>query len=559
MASDLSVMLDELLAESRIMRWPSERYAREPVRFAEEVLGFEPWSRQVEILNALRDVGQVAVASGRKTGKSRIAAAASLWFYSAVEGGRVFLHMPRGPQVEKILWPEISVLHKKSGRCLDCRLADPDGPRPCPHSAELDGELSPRATTGLRGTDDGRCIVSITSKTIEAVSGYSGPQLWVVDESAGVDDAIFDAIEGNGLGGGLKVLYLGNPTKNRGRFFEVFNNEKRGKAYHRVQLSSEEAAQARDRNGERFGHLATQAKIDEYKELWGEDSPLYLVHVKGQYALGEDGAAFSVHAIAEAVARWHDDPGEGRLYIGVDPAGVSGLGDETGFARRRGTKILRIDTQRGMDEDAILAEIIRIVESDRREREVPVVVVDREGSIGSVVHSRIIEYLDRFRLGQRKPFEYIPVKPSLPAERMPQAYPRVRDEVIANFERWMRTGSIPDDDKLAKELNTVQWTEQVDQRLKATPKEEMRRILERSPDRMDAAMLSCWDSMALRLEPGGQLPPGAQAVVERDRRALAAARTPAGGWEGFSTHEESTSGRSRDAHRAMAEQRGRHR
>ena len=33
---------------------------------------------------------------------------------------------------------------------------------------------------------------------------------------------------------------------------------------------------------------------------------------------------------------------------------------------------------------------------------------------------------------------------------MPQAYPRVRDELIANLEQWMRTGSVPDDVELAK-------------------------------------------------------------------------------------------------------------
>ncbi|MBN8609659.1 MAG: hypothetical protein J0L92_03695 [Deltaproteobacteria bacterium] len=489
------------------------------------------------------------------THNSTVAATAALEFFATVPRGHVFLHMPRAPQIEKILWPEIVHLHRQSGRCVECRRLDPEGPRPCPHSTPLDGTLSPRSTTGLR-SDDGRFIVGVTSKTIESVSGHSGPQLHVVDESAGVADEVFDAIAGNSMGGSVWFLFVGNPTKTRGRYAEIFLTEKYGKAFHRVQMSSEEAAKARDRQGNRYGHLATSAKIEEYKELWGAESPLYKIHVLGQHVIGEDGSAFSVHAIAEAVARWHEDPGEGRLYLGVDPAGASGLGDETAIARRRGTKILRIDTMRGLDEDAILAEIIRVVECDRIDREVPVVVVDREGSIGSVLHSRIIEYLDRFRLGQRKPFEYVPVKSSLPAERMPQAYLRGRDEVIANFERWLRTGSIPDDDKLAKELNVVEWNEQVDQRLRATPKDEMRRILERSPDRMDAAMLSVWDSMSLRLQPGDQLPPGAQAVAERDRRALDQARTPAGGWEGFGG-DDSSSGRTRDAHRAMAEQRGR--
>lgn len=532
MAADLHELFGVMLEEARAMRWPSERYASDPVQFCEEVLGFEPWARQVEILRALVENQRVAALSGQKTGKTRIAAAAALWFFATVPSGRVFLSAPRAPQIQDIIWPEVSLLHRQSGRCLTCRTEASDGPRPCPHSAPLDGELSSLATTGLRGTDDGRVIHAITAKTLEALAGYSGPQLWIVDESSGVDDHVFDVIDGNGLGGGLKVLMLGNPTRNRGRMFEIFNSPKRAKGYARVQMSSEEAAAARDRHGRPFGHLAKQAEIDERRELWGEDSPLYLVRVKGQYALNEDGAVFNVVAISEATERWADDPGEGRLFIGVDPAGGSGLGDESVFALRRGTKCLGLVARRGLSEDDHLREILELVEVHKQDREMPVVVVDREGSIGSVLHARIVEYRDRFRgPGVRAPFEYVPVKASAQAERMPQAYPRVRDELIANLERWFRTGSIPDDDKLAKELSAVQWVEQVDQRLKATPKEDLRRQLDRSPDRMDALALACWESISMRIQHAG-LPPSAQAAVERDRRTIAARHAVAGDFEG---------------------------
>lgn len=556
MVRDLDAGIVELLEASRILRWPAAKYANDPVGFAETILGYEPWERQREILEALRDNQRVAASTGQKTGKTRIAATAAHWFRATVEGGRVFLHMPRAPQIERILWPEISLLHRQSGRCLDCRLRAPEGPRPCPHSAVLDGELSPRATTGLR-SEDGRIITAVTSKTVEALAGYSGPQLWIVDEASGVDDEVYDVIDGNGLGGGLKVLMLSNPTRNRGRMFEVFHSPKRSKAYYRVQISSEEAADARDRQGQPFGHLAKRAEIEERRELWGEDSPLFIVRVKGQHALNEEGAVFSLTAIAEAVARWYEDPGEGRLYIGVDPSGATGLGDETAFADRRGTKCLCIDTFRGLDEDAILAEILRRVEVNARERERPVVVVDREGAVGSVLHARIVEYLARFRAPRRPPWDYLPVRASAYAERMPQAYPRVRDELIANLERWLRTGAVPDDDKLAQELNAIQWHEQLDQRLKATSKDELRKILERSPDRMDALALSCWDSLSLRMQDGGDLPPSAAAAVARDRAALAAARTPAGGWEGAGDWEplDQFTDDSRGRRRVQAEQR----
>jgi len=554
MITDITSLVDEMIAESRVMRWPSARYARDPVLFCREVLGFEPWQRQIEILEALRDVGAVAGASGRKTGKSRLAAAAALWYRGTVPGGRVYMHMPVGDQIERILWPEITTLHRESGRCLACRREDEEGPRPCPHSAKLDGILSPRATTGLRG-EDARTISAVTSKALEAVSGYSGNQLWILDESCGIDDLVFDAIDGNGLGGNLKALYLGNPTKTRGRFFEFFHDPKVSKGIHRVQMSSEEAALARDSRGLPFPGLATAAKIEELKEKWGETSALYLIHVLGQFALNEAGAIFSVATIAEAVARWADDPGDGRLYIGVDPAGASGLGDETVFALRRGTKALSLTPKRGLDENAHLIEILGLVEKHRLDRETPVVVVDREGEVGWKLHVKIQEFLTPFREPRRAPFEYVGVKASAIAERMPQVYPRTSDELLANLEKWMRTGSIPEDDMLAKELNTVQWEEQVDQRLKATPKDDLRKILGRSPDRRDALALACWEPISLRIQQA-DLPPSAQASVERDRSALASSRTPAGsGWESFESGDGDRRGRRLDPARVTRDQR----
>lgn len=558
MFTDLGDLFASMIAEASIFRWPSNKYAGDPVGFCEQVLGFECWSRQVEILEAVRDNQRTAVSSGQKCGKSRIAAGAALWYYSTVPNGRVFLTAPRAFQTQGILWPEISQLWKGSGRCLDCRLRYPDGPRPCEHSATLDGELSSRSTTGLRGAEDGRIVTAITSKTVEALAGWSGPQLWVLDEASGIDDSVFDVIDGNGLGGGLKVLMLSNPTKNNGRMFEVFHSRKRAKAYYRVTMSAEEAAQARNRQGEHFGHLARQSEIDERRAIWTEDSPLYIIRVKGQHALGEDGAVFSVEKIGEAQARWHEDPGEGRLYIGVDPAGESGLGDESAFAIRRGTKILKIETKRGMTVDQHLEKITQLITDHGKSRETPVVVVDREGAIGSVLHSRIIEYLDRYRAPRKAPWEYVPVKASKEAERMAAGYPRVRDELIANLELFLRRGgSLPDDDLLAKELNSVNWHEQLDQRLKATSKDELRRILDRSPDRMDCVSLACWESISLRVDSSTELPPSAQAAVDRDRRAIQASRVPAGGWEGFASSDDDSTGRARrDPHAAFAAQRG---
>jgi len=71
-----------------------ERYATDPVAFCREVLKFEPWSKQAEILESVRDNTRTAVRSSHGSGKSAIAARAVLWFVKAHTRARVITTAP---------------------------------------------------------------------------------------------------------------------------------------------------------------------------------------------------------------------------------------------------------------------------------------------------------------------------------------------------------------------------------------------------------------------------------------------------------------------------------
>lgn len=83
MAGALSAaILAAAAAEGRI-QWPSARYRQDPVAFFREVLGIEPWSRQIEVIEAVRDYKRVSVRSGHKVSKSNTDAGIVLWFYAS--------------------------------------------------------------------------------------------------------------------------------------------------------------------------------------------------------------------------------------------------------------------------------------------------------------------------------------------------------------------------------------------------------------------------------------------------------------------------------------------
>lgn len=505
MANDLAVYVLAQLDLTTRIRFPTPHYQADPVGFCENVLGVEPWSAQVEILEAVRDHPRVAVRSGHKIGKSRSAAVVALWFYCSWPDARVVMSSTTARQVDQILWREIRMVRARGGRCLVCKSAilrllaegvthveaEHRYPRPCPHSALIEEEPGELARTGIKSADF-REIVGFTAKEAEAVAGISGENLcYILDEASGIPQLIFDAIEGNRAGGARLVMFS-NPTKNEGEFYEAFHGK--SSFYHGITVSSETTPNVV--SGRRLiPGLATAEWIAEKKEEWGESSPLYTIRVRGEHATHEEGKIFSVHAIGQAEERWADTPEQGRLFVGLDPSGASGLGDETALVARRGLKCIEIRVHRGLTTDAILVQLVATLMRLKVPRETPVVVFDRENQLGSELHGKLKEYLDR----NRGAFEIVPVRASDRAQRQPDIYHRMRDALTANLEAWFRDGgAIPEDAKLSAELHAMEWKQAANGLLKVTPKDVLKKLIGRSPDRYDGLALACWEPLSMR-------------------------------------------------------------
>jgi hypothetical protein len=530
------------------IRWPNAKYRHDPVGYARDILGVEPWAKQVELLNAVRDFPRVAVRSGHKVSKSHSAAILSLWFESSWPDARVVMSSTTSRQVDEILWLEVSKLIARGGRCVDCKAeyeelirsgvhqldADERLPKPCPHSSMVlqpGDELGRLAKTGLK-TADFRSITGFTAKQAEGVAGISGKNLlYIVDEASGVPDEIFEAIEGN-RAGGARIVLFSNPTRTEGEFFEAFHRKK--ELYHGIQIRSSDTPNVVEGRVVIPG-LAEREWIEEKKKEWGENSPQYKVRVEGEFPIGEDGRIFSLQAIIEGEQRWADVEGEGRLFVGFDPAGEAGTGDEMALCPRRGRKALRINTYRGLDEYNALFELLSMLRELREEAETPVVVVDIEGEIGAKVHtalrdyqeyaprdSRLREFLDADKShglhvfvtpAGHIPIDLVTVRASERAKAQAKVYHRLRDRLCGNLADWLRGepgrdngGAIPEDAKLSAELHALVWDKVDDGPLRLIEKRELRKILGRSPDRYDALALAVWEPRWVRDEEEDKAP-----------------------------------------------------
>lgn len=500
MVADLTDALREMLA-TRIT-FPTAVYRDDPERFAREILGIELWSRQSEVLRTVRDHPRVAVKSGRRVSKSHSAMIIALWFYCSWPDARVVISSTTARQVDEILWRELTMILARSGRCVDCKRDDPNGlliPTPCDHSSRIEGRLGMLARSGLKSPDF-REIVGFTARDQVAMQGVAGSRmLFIVDEASGIPQGIFDAIEGN-RAGGARVVLLGNPTKNSGEFYDASHGKLRDLSkpdsvgYVSVTISSEESPNV-VAGKELIPGLATREYIREREIEWGRDSPLFKVHVLGQHAENEEGAIFSIHAITEAQKRWAETPEAGRLYLGLDPAGPSGTGDDSTFVLRRGLKMISLACKRGLTDEGHLAEVLAVLLLARLPREVPVVVVDREGPIGSALWGALRQYAEK----HPGSFVVVGIRSSDRAVRQPLIYDRMRDELAANLEGWFRDGgAILEDAHLEKELHEMRWEMQANGRLKLTDKKKIKKALGRSPDRFDGLALACWEPLSLR-------------------------------------------------------------
>ena len=486
LAGALSMALLASLATTDGHAWPSERYAQDPVSFFTEVLGVEPWSKQIEIIEAVRDCPRVAVRSGHKVSKSCTGAGVALWFFCSFADARVVMSSVTARQVDAILWRELSMRHARA-------------------RVPIGGELAKLARTGLR-SDDFREVVGFTAKEAEAVAGISGSRLlYILDEASGIPEAIFEAIEGN-RAGGARVLMLGNPTKTSGTFYDAFHAKRN--FYRTIHVSSEETPnviQGRDV----VPGLATRAWVEEKRAEWGEDSALYLVRVRGEFPREEARKVVQLHLVTEAEERWEETPADGRLHIGVDSKGTGD--DALGLAARRGQKILQVKRARCTGEAEQLEEVIQFVRAHRMPHEgSPVLKVDATGATGAFA-SKLRAAYGQPQDGRPAEIDVISVDFSV---RCPDpAYPTMRDALWFGAAAWLRAGGalpperlesgaacIAHDKQLSPELTAPAFSYDAGQRLKVEPKEPLRSRLGRSTDGADAVLLAVFESAATRYQ-----------------------------------------------------------
>lgn len=510
---------DAAEASARRVTFPTPKYGGDPVGFCQDVLGFAPTGRQIEILEAVRDNDRVAIPSGRKTGKSRILAALAQWHFTLWEDATVVLVAPSERQIVEVVWYDLVGLYHASGRCLSCVARQPDGPRPCPHSTPVDGELSASVRSGLRSEQ--RRIIGLAPRNADNARGISGAhQLWLVDEASGVARAIYEAADGN-RAAGAKLVVAGQPTSRATWFFDAC--ERLG--FHTIRVASTDSPNVRLGRKVVPG-LADSAWIEEKRLDWGgEDDPRFQVEVLGVFPTREAlrlvsdlelAACFERHEVTDLEAP------AGLLSFGVDPAGGRG-GDKSAIVARRGAVVLEMTAFNGAT-DEILATVDVLARKLRKWPTEPY-VVNFDGSstwgadlfVGLRGRKAQDDTLTVHALEMRGDRKTNPVLRESRCARLVDAY-------YLNLQVRLRSdAAIPFDPTLREELLFAEFREDQEDGSKLISKRQYRKQLGRSPDLTDAMAFAFWEG---RVAPVSQA--AAQSRAERHLAPEAAPPAPLG-------------------------------
>lgn len=196
-------------------RWA--RYERDPVAFMADVFGWRnlpPWQQRALWSTANRP--RTAVAGAQGTGKGNLAAEALLHHIGTRKDSKGQVLSASGKTLKLNIWPEIAKLYQRSDQFQ--RLFELTPTQLVSRWRPLTWFVVGRTAAARYSSSD-----SGGEKVSEAAAGmYADDTLTVADEASGIDDAVYDAIEGTASTPRRRLLYEGNPVRRTGRFAYIF-------------------------------------------------------------------------------------------------------------------------------------------------------------------------------------------------------------------------------------------------------------------------------------------------------------------------------------------------
>jgi len=445
-------------------------YADEPIDWVWDRRHGETWTKQDDILISVYQNRYTAVISSHSTGKSHIAADTVCWWVDTHPPDQTFVvtTAPSVTQVKAILWRYIKRTHRELG--MSGYITDSDTPE-----WKLPGGV-------LIGYGRKPQDLKNAEEAATAFQGIHAPYVLVVlDEAGGIPTWLWNAVDTLVTSPTNRVLAIGNPDDPSSHFEKI---ARPGSNWNKIWISSFDTPAF---TGEKVSQklldsLVSKEWVEERKALWGEESPLYISKVKGEFPEVTEETLIYPSWIRQAQV--NDFSG-----IAISDAGTFGLdvartgSNETACYRNRAGMIRLEWKARKQD---TMKTSGRMAKSLNETYGVAKVHIDTVG-VGGGVFDRLKE-------------QGFPVIAFVASEKptTPHAQKRFvnrRAEQWWSFREGLEQGlyDLPEDgedDQLISQLLSIKYRIRSDGRILIESKKDMEERGLPSPDRADAAMQS---------------------------------------------------------------------
>lgn len=296
-------------------------FQTQPVKYFNDVLKVQLWKKQEEVLNSLVKHKKVACFSGHSLGKDFIGGGLPLWWLSCYKDAIVVMTAPSDRQVEGIMWAELTRHYNRAGG---------------------DSVFGGKLLIKKYEITPQRKVLAFTTQDKNGVGKMHGwhteNMLIIISEAQGVEDSIYEQLDGITTAPNSKVVLFGNPVITSGYYARMF----RTKEYHKINMNCLDNPNYLQRKTVLPG-LASYEWVEEMREKHGENSPVWQAKVLG---IVPDISVNSI--ISQKLARSRvNSPVFKKYYtkrriLAVDPAGMGD--DPTQFYVMEEGKIIHSET-----------------------------------------------------------------------------------------------------------------------------------------------------------------------------------------------------------------------
>lgn len=408
---------------------------------------------------------RISIVSGHGIGKSTLTSWLILWFLFVNQFSQVAATSPGAEQMYDVLWKELK-------KWIDLM--------PEEYKALYIWESAHIRMLDAPQTWFARAKTSSKENT-EALAGVHADWVMVaVDEASGVEEPIFETMEGALTSGNILVFLISNGTRNIGYFYDTHHKDK--ERWQTYQFNSEESPRVDTKY------------VTAIKEKYGEDSTQYAIRVRGEFpdeGVMDDKGYVQLFNEAD-IKIVPPDPSwrpVGRTKLGLD---ASGEGQDTSewCVRDR----MRAGILASEDKSSPQSMSLKTITLVDKYRIAPIdVTIDNFGKGADVAMEIALATANQMHENgsPKPPWRTSPLNVGDPALYDSDLYMNTRAMLYYRLMKWAHAGGeFMDTPGLKDELLSIRFRRTTNGRIQIMDKLTMKKLGFKSPNKADAISLT---------------------------------------------------------------------